>query len=64
MIPPGSFLLCFRQHLYFCLMVHCNVISSFKCRVLVVLFIWILLGGEGGEGDIYRQNNFFALFTI
>ena len=64
-------------------MVHCNVMSSFKFRVLVVLFIWILRIGymvkedmkhlppgstnhniwEGGGGDIYRQNNFFALFT-
>ena len=65
-------------------MVHCNVMSSFKFRVLVVLFIWILRIGYmvkedmkhlspgstnhniwegGGGGDIYRQNNFFALFT-
>ena len=56
--------------------------SSFKFRVLVVLFIWILRIGYmvkedmkhlspgstnhniwGGGADIYRQNNFFALFT-
>ena len=33
-------------------MVHCNVMSSFKFRVLVVLFIWILRIGYMVKEDM------------